>query len=443
MKKLFFLSASLFIILSFLLTGCDKFPFHEEKDKVTTKPMSGQLLADWITLHLKLIRSTTGVGTPGLSRHFAYSSVALYESIVGSNKQYKSLGGQLKGLTALPASPESKDVCWPASANAALADMLRAFYVNTPGSTARIDSLETAYVQKLSIAGYSQASITAGETYGKEVAQAILEYAKTDGFATVHPPYVPPVGDGLWEKTPPAFAAPAVPYLGTNRTFVEGSITQILPTAPIPFSTDPSSGFYAMVKEVYDASAQLTAEQKTIANFWDDVPNGKYYTGPGHFAAILRQVITDKKLSLLESAVAYAKMGISVNDAFIYCFQVKYKHNLIRPITYIQKYMNQPTWTSTINTPNHPEYPSAHSSLCMAAATALSEALGNHISFTDHTYDDLGFEPRYYKNFEAAAQEAGISRFYGGIHYKASVNAGLLVGKKSAQLVTNRLQFPK
>ncbi len=69
--------------------------------------------------------------------------------------------------------------------------------------------------------------------------------------------------------------------------------------------------------------------------------------------------------------------------------------------------------------------------------------LGSHISFTDHAYDDLGFKPRYYKNFEAAAQEAGIPRFYGGIHYKFSVDAGVLVGKKSAQNLINQLQFHK
>jgi hypothetical protein len=443
MKNIRIYSLSIVFILAFLLTGCELFTSQNEEVKVTKKPLSGQLLADWISLHLKLIRSTTGVGTPGLSRHFAYTSLALYESIAPSDKQYRSLSGQLQGLTSLPGTPEGEEICWSASANSALAQMLRTFYANTPGGIARIDSLENVYVQNFESAGYTQTGIAAGTTFGKEIAQAIIEYAKTDGFSTPRSPYVLPVGDGLWEPTPPALAAAAAPYLGLNRTFVPGNISNIMPTPPVAFSTNPSSAFYTAVRELYEASANLTQEQKTIAAFWEDLPNGKYYTASGHFAAILRQLIIDKKLSLLESSVAYTKMCMSINDAFIYCFQVKYNHNLIRPVTYIRKYMNQPEWTSTIVTPNHPEYPSAHTSLCMAAATALSEALGSNVSFNDQTYSDVGFAPRNFKNFEEAAKEAGMSRFYGGIHYKFSIDAGVTVGKKSAQNLISQLQFHK
>ncbi|QHT68071.1 vanadium-dependent haloperoxidase [Rhodocytophaga rosea] len=443
MNKIRIFSIAFIFIMTFTLTSCELFDKQDEERKPTSKPLKGALLADWISLHLKLIRSTNGLGTPGVTRQFAYTSLALYESIVPSDKHYRSLSGQLQGLTSLLASPEGKDVCWSASANAALASILRTFYANTPGGIARIDSLENVYVQNFATEGYTQTGITAGANFGKEIAQAIVDYAKTDGFTTVHPPYVLPVGDGLWEPTPPAFAAAAVPYLGTNRTFVPGSITTILPTPPVTFSSDPSSPFYASVKEVSDVVANLTEAQKTTAAFWEDLPNGKYYTASGHFAAILRQLIIDKKLSLLESSVAYAKMCMAVNEAIIYCFQVKYNYNLIRPVTYIRKYMNQPAWSSAIVNPNHPEYPSGHSSLCMAAASALSEALGSNISFDDQTYSDVGFSPRHYNNFEEAAKEAGISRLYGGIHYKFSVDAGLTLGKKSAQNLTSQLQFCK
>ncbi|RDC65542.1 vanadium-dependent haloperoxidase [Adhaeribacter pallidiroseus] len=441
MKTIRIFSIALLFSLACSLASCEIFPDHKGEVKVKNKPMSGQLLADWIRLHLKLIRSTTGVGTPALSRHFAYASLALYESIAPSDKQYLSLSGQLQGLTSLPAPPVGKDICWPASANAAMASMLRAFYANTPHSATRIDSLENAYAQNFAQTGFNTASIETGASYGKVMAQAILEYAKTDGFTAVHPPYVAPTGEGLWIPTPPAFAPAAVPYLGTNRKFVKDNIVPLVP--PTAFSKDPGSAFYGMVKEVYDASTHLTEEQKTIAAFWEDIPNGKYYTASGHWASILRQVIMSKKLSLLESSVAYAKMCLAVNDAFINCFTVKYQHNLIRPVTYIRQYLNQPEWSSAIMTPNHPEYPSAHTSLCMAAATALSEALGNRVSFTDQAYSDVGFQPRHFQNFEAAAQEAGMSRFYGGIHYKASINAGLELGKKSAQNLIKHLQFRK
>jgi hypothetical protein len=97
--------------------------------------------------------------------------------------------------------------------------------------------------------------------------------------------------------------------------------------------------------------------------------------------------------------------------------------------------MGSPDWKSLIITPNHPEYPAAHATVSTAAATALSDALGQSVSFTDHTYDDIGFQPRSFISFEEAANEAGRSRLYGGIHYTPSIDAGHVLGKKTATVV--------
>ena len=134
-------------------------------------------------------------------------------------------------------------------------------------------------------------------------------------------------------------------------------------------------------------------------------------------------------------------MIIALSDAMNACWKAKYTYNLLRPVTYVQRYMNQPTWQPLIVTPSHPEYPAAHASVSMAAATALTECLGNKIAFTDHSYDDLGFQPRSFKNFEAAGKEAGLSRFYGGIHYKPSIEAGYVLGKKVTANVLAVLKF--
>jgi hypothetical protein len=103
--------------------------------------------------------------------------------------------------------------------------------------------------------------------------------------------------------------------------------------------------------------------------------------------------------------------------------------------------MNDTGWQPLIITPSHPEYPAAHASVSMAAATALTECLGSSLAFTDHSYDDLGFKPRSFKNFEAAGIEAGLSRFYGGIHYKPSIDAGYALGRKVAANVLAGLKF--
>jgi hypothetical protein len=165
-----------------------------------------------------------------------------------------------------------------------------------------------------------------------------------------------------------------------------------------------------MANEVYTTSQNLTPQQRAIALFWDDFPDGRYYGASGHWASIFKQVTASKQLSLIQAAEAFVKMNIALADAFNACWKGKYTYNLLRPVTHVQKHMEHPEWQPLIITPAHPEYPAAHASLSMAAATALTSVLGNNISFTDHSYDDMGFEPRSFRNFEEAGREAGMSR---------------------------------
>jgi hypothetical protein len=216
-----------------------------------------------------------------------------------------------------------------------------------------------------------------------------------------------------------------------------------MPGPPTSFSADPGSAFYTMVNEVYTASQNLTEQQKEMALFWDDLPDGRYFGAAGHWGSIFRQVVVSKQLSLMESAEAFAKMNIAMSDAFNACWRAKYTYNVLRPVTYINKYMNQPDWKPLIVTPSHPEYPAAHATMSMAAASALTMTLGNDIPFTDHSYDDLGLKPRSYKNFDDAGKEAGLSRLYGGIHYRPSIEAGYVVGSKTAANVVGGLMFKK
>ena len=142
-----------------------------------------------------------------------------------------------------------------------------------------------------------------------------------------------PTGPGLWVPTPPAFAAASTPYWGKLRTIVAGSGTDTQPGAPTPYSEDPSSDFYKMVKQVYDVSQTLTPEQTAMALYWRDIPG---VTTPGHYVSILKQVLENDKSMLDKAAVAYALGGITAYDAAISCWQTKYHYNLVRPITYIR-----------------------------------------------------------------------------------------------------------
>jgi hypothetical protein len=177
---------------------------------------------------------------------------------------------------------------------------------------------------------------------------------------------------------------------------------------------------------VFETVANLTDEQRAIALFWADTP-GQTGTPPGHWISILGQVIGENDLALDVAAEAYAKVGLAEMDAFICCWFVKYEFNLLRPITYIRDLFD-PEWNSPIPTPPFPEYTSGHSTQSAAAAQVLTDRLGD-IPFTDHTHDDLGFPPRSFDSFWEAAEEAAISRLYGGIHYRAAIEKGLDQGR--------------
>lgn len=229
--------------------------------------------------------------------------------------------------------------------------------------------------------------------------------------------------------------------MGNCRTLVKGSIDNSIPPPPPAFSTDPQSPFYKTAEEVYQVSLLKDENHTATGLFWDDYPDNKSLTAPGHWANILKTVMTEKNTSLIEGASLYAGMFIAMNDAAIGCFKAKYTYNLMRPETYIQKYMNHPEWTPLIGTPNHPEYPAAHATVSMSGATELTHLLGDNVSLTDDSYAYRGYKAHRFKSFREAGLEAGMSRYYGGIHYIPSKKAGATQGEKIADNVAKSLVF--
>jgi hypothetical protein len=216
------------------------------------------------------------------------------------------------------------------------------------------------------------------------------------------------------------------------------------------FSKDIGSTFYAEALEVYDTVNNLTPEELAIATFWAD--GAGTLTPPGHWVSITGQVLEQEDLTLDVAAEAYAKVGIAVADAFISCWEIKYHYCLLRPITYIQDPtgpINDPAWTTPIGTPPFPEYTSGHSTQSGAAASLLAELFGD-VTFTDHTHDAVPLPARTFTaaaggptTFEEAADEAAISRLYGGIHYRAAIERGLEQGRCIAQVIRRHVDFRK
>jgi hypothetical protein len=405
-----------------------------------TKTYTSDVVQKWINFDLRLLR-TNPINNFLMVQHWAYSSIALYEAVLPGMPAYRSLSGQLNQMPSVPATVPGVAYHWPTAANTVLAETKRQWYPNiTAADKISTDSLETAlnsvYQNEVNAETF-QRSVD----FGKAIAQSVFNWAKTDGSFTVHPPYELPVGPGQWEKTFPAFANPQNPYWSTNRPLIAGIVAASAIPPPPAFSTDPSSEFFAMAKEVYDISQTLTPEQKEQVIAWRDVPGG----GHAHWLDIFNQVLKAEgdDVMLDKAALIYAKLGISQSDARISCWKAKYDYNLLRPLTYIRNVMGYSDWNSFITTPNHPEYPSAHSSFSVPAAIVLSKEFGNNYSFTDHTYDFLGLPPRYYYSFMHAAEDAGDSRVYAGLHFRPAIDAGTKLGTAVEKYMSEQIKFRK
>jgi len=436
--------ASIFIatVLGITVSSCHKSEMHlpPASNSNHVSSYSSEVLDKWMTLQVRLMRNATGTPNQAFSRHYVYAGIAALESLAPGLPAHAAWSSRWNGLSGLPVPDHSVHYYYPANVNATLASINKALFPNANTTDkAAIDSLENALNQEF-LATESPVLIDASSQFGKAVATAVFNWSETDGYKLAGSAYTAPTGEGLWVPTAPAFANPVSPYWGNNRTVIIGSIQNTQPGAPIPYSNDPNSEFYKMAKKVYDASQNLTDAQKAMAIFWRDVPG---VTSPGHWLSIVQQTIRQTYSSLDKAAVAYALTGAAINDGLISCWKTKYQYTLVRPITYIRNVMEHTTWNSYLTTPAHPEYSSAHAVLSAAAAEVMQTLFGNIGSFTDHTYDYLGFAPRTYSSFGAIGEEAGRSRLYAGIHYQPSIDKGLWQGKKVADNIfsRNNIQF--
>lgn len=195
--------------------------------------------------------------------------------------------------------------------------------------------------------------------------------------------------------------------------------------------------FYKMVKEVYDISKTLTPEQRETARFWADVGGpGNGYPIPGYWISIVTQVLEKKEVKLGRAAELYAKTAIATRDAMINTWRFKYQYNIIRPVTYINRFID-PSWQTLITTPPYPEYPSVLTYIFGAPMQVLTRELGDNIAVTDNTYTLNGSAPRQYSSFTKLAEEGAISRVYGGIHYTITVEMNLPFAKQIGDQVAN------
>jgi hypothetical protein len=444
-------SLVLIFATTLLLTGCSK------TDDVAspilpknTSDYSGEQVRKYFDLLCTISKSTPGFFPPEVARAYGYVGITNYEAVVHGISGAQSLGGQLNGLDAstLPAIANGQSYNWAIVSNTAIAEMIRNMFEKkiTDGNSHSVDSMENTNLTELSM-GEKTDVISRSVQYGKDVAAAINNYAKTDGGneAYMDPfqlPYTIPADSFCWVPTG-AVLHPVSPLWGNNRPFLAADVNNTQPSAPIPFSSMPGSAFYKEAMTVYNQVHNNGLEQTEITRYWADDPFNTC-TPTGHTFNILTQLLEEGRATLEKTAVAYARMSIAENDAFISCWRGKYKYALIRPVSYIKKYID-PAFTTVIGTPPFPAYTSGHSCEMGAGArvftSLFTDGSGNY-QFTDYSQLRYGFQPRNYSNFNDMAEECASSRFYGGIHYQMDNNKGLQVGRAIGDNVNHLINWP-
>lgn len=379
----------------------------------------------WYTLAIKLVRTVPNQNiAPIAARAFAYIGLAMYESVAPGMPKYQSIQKQLNGLPTLPKINCGDFYFYPASANAALANMMHHMFGNTSSAqNFTIDSLENSF-NSLFGSIIPKNDLDRSIAFGRSISNSIYTWSVSDGadqaYLNPYPTtYIPPTGIGLW--VPQTGQLAQLPYWGNTRTFIKNNATSTQPPPPLVYSTDPSSQLYKEELEVYNESINQDPEHVIIAKYWASLP------GPCVSISILSSVLANKNAALSVAAEAYCKVGIAISDALVSCYKTKYVYNQLRPITYIQANFKS-TWKPLLTTPPFPDYSSAHSVQTGAAARVLADIFGDSTTFTDNSINDLGFAPRTFTKFSDYANEVGLSRIYGGIHVRSSDFIGLASG---------------
>ena len=386
---------------------------------------------------------------PVASRIYVYPSIAAYEAAIHDYPEYRTLEGQLHQLSEIPKPVKGEEYCFPlASVHAFLTvgkalifseEKIQAFQEETYQTFRSLDMPEKVYKRSMD--------------YGQQVADHILAWADKDMYKETRtfPKYSINDDPSRWQPTPPDYMDGIEPHWNKIRTFVLKSANQFPPPPPTPFDTDESSPFYKEMMEVYNALEEEKAEKVAIAEFWDCNPYVSHHKGHvmfatkkitpgGHWVNIAALAARQTNADFMKTLETYALTSIALADAFISCWDEKYRSNLIRPETIINRILDE-DWTPALQTPPFPEYTSGHSVISRAAAVALTSIYGDNFAFLDNTEEEYGLPARSFTSFLQASDEAAISRLYGGIHYSPACFNGVSQGEKVGKFVSSNLKL--
>ncbi|MFN7116963.1 MAG: vanadium-dependent haloperoxidase [Saprospiraceae bacterium] len=386
---------------------------------------------------------------PVASRVYVYPLLAAYEAGKFVKADAKSITDQLHGFEKMPLPESGKEYDFTVAA-------IKALCTTAPKvifSTQEMKDFEDKTLAELK-ARSSEEVYNRSIALGQQVAEIVMKrmakdnYNETRGMARFE---VKADVAGRWVPTPPDYADAVEPHWTKMKPLVMDSSAHCAAIPADPYSEDPNSPFWKEVQEVYAISKNITPEQEEIITFWDDNPfvsrhkghlmfQDKKMTPGGHWLAICQLFLKEKKIGMYESLNAYALTSVALYDAFISCWEEKYRSLRLRPETVISAKIDK-EWHPYLITPPFPAYTSGHSTVSSAAAEVLTGLFGDNQPFTDTTEKEYGLPVRSFSSFRQAAQEASMSRVYAGIHYRSDCDNGNEQGARVGQLVLNRIKL--
>jgi hypothetical protein len=400
------------------------------------------------TFYLSEVMLHDVVNPPAASRFYAYAMLGAYEVLYAGDTSQVDIAQLFKVYPQFEIPPlplnYSKSFC-------AIYAMLDVGKQLIPSGASLVDKqalLINLYRKKYKL---STVDIAANKTFAAAVAAQVINYSKTDGYIKLSSlqRYNPRKGEGYWYPTPPEYMAAVEPQWKTIRPFFLDSAAQFSPAPPVVFNKDKNSVFYRLMQEVYSTGAGLTAEQRAIAAFWDCNPFAVAYSGHmaigikkispgGHWIGITGIACKQASVTLEKAIFAHTMVSLTLYDAFISCWNEKYSSDRLRPETAINKYID-PSWHPLLQTPPFPEYTSGHSVISTASAVILTYIFGENFKYTDTSEEYFGLHARSFNSFNEAANEAAISRLYGGIHFRDAIEAGQVQGRAVGVFVLSKL----
>jgi PAP2 superfamily len=387
-------------------------------------PANADVVTEWNNAALDAIRAGN-TAPPIASRGLAILHASIYDAVNGITRTHE----QYLVLSAVPSSASR-----PAAASAAAHQALVNLF---PARASSFDALHAAILATIP----NSPQKTAGIVWGEFVASQILAARANDGSnAIVQPPGGS--GPGVWVPTPPLFLPYLLPQWGFVVPFAMSSSSQFRPLGPPSLDSQQYAADYEEVKQLGAlVGSTRTEDQTEIALFWADGAGTE--TPPGHWNSIAQIIAAARGTTLEENARLFGLLNIAMADAAICAWDAKYTFNFWRPVTAIAFAEPQLMWMSFIVTPPFPDYTSGHSTFSAAAATVLPLFFGTEdLPFT--TGSD--FLPGVFRSFSTcqdAAEEAALSRIYGGIHFRSASEDGLQAGNSIGEWTVTHYLLPK